>query len=144
MPAYESLSSRYIIPFRSSPQLTSLSQGDRDYRCNWLAIQRMLTRLNLNCYTDHFSPRSLDMTKAQKFTIANSTRSTYGETLEYGKLSFTLIRGAGHCVEGYEARVAFEHFGRVVGHLPVADGRVEGRGADGKWFERNQGGDCNG
>lgn len=84
------------------------------------------------------------MTKAQNFTIANSSRSSYGETVEYGKLSFTLVRGAGHCVDEFEREVAFEHFGRAVGHLPVADGRVEGRGGDGEWFERNRGGNCSG
>ncbi|OMP81760.1 Carboxypeptidase S1-like protein A [Diplodia seriata] len=93
----------------------SLVYGDADYICNWLGGEALSLAAN--------------WTGAERFRDAGYTDlvvdgEAYGETRQYGKLSFTRVWDAGHEVPYFQPAAAFQIFNRTTFSFDIATGEL--------------------
>ncbi|GME33913.1 carboxypeptidase s1 [Neofusicoccum parvum] len=93
----------------------SLVYGDADYICNWLGGEALSLAAN--------------WTGAEEFSTAGYTNlmvdgQAYGETRQYGKLSFTRVWNAGHEVPFFQPAAAFQIFNRTSYGFDIATGEI--------------------
>ncbi|KAF7589545.1 hypothetical protein BBP40_004168 [Aspergillus hancockii] len=94
----------------------SLVYGDADYICNWLggeAISKVANWSGQEAFNNAGYTNLLVEGKA------------YGETRQYGKLSFTRVWDAGHEVPYFQPAAALQIFNRTINGFDVATGQVE-------------------
>ncbi|KAK1725878.1 Alpha/Beta hydrolase protein [Colletotrichum acutatum] len=94
----------------------SLVYGDADYICNWLGGEALSLTANWS--------------GAEKFRDAGYTSLTvdgeaYGETRQYGKLSFTRVWNAGHEIPYFQPAAAFQIFNRTSNRFDIATGQIK-------------------
>ncbi|KAK8137096.1 peptidase S10- serine carboxypeptidase [Apiospora sp. TS-2023a] len=103
----------------------ALIYGDADFICNWVGGEAVSLALNWTNAT------SFAKAGYAPFTIANNSDSnnknkTYGETRQYGGLSFTRVYEAGHIVPYYQPAAGLELFRRVLRNRVLAgDGTIQ-------------------
>ncbi|KAK1671470.1 Alpha/Beta hydrolase protein [Colletotrichum godetiae] len=93
----------------------SLVYGDADYICNWLGGEALSLTANWS--------------GAESFRDAGYTRlmvdgEAYGETRQYGKLSFTRVWNAGHEIPYFQPAAAFQIFNRTSNRFDIATGEI--------------------
>ncbi|KXH49692.1 serine carboxypeptidase [Colletotrichum nymphaeae SA-01] len=93
----------------------SLVYGDADYICNWLGGEALSLTANWS--------------GAEKFRDAGYTSlmvdgEAYGETRQYGKLSFTRVWNAGHEIPYFQPAAAFQIFNRTSNRFDIATGQI--------------------
>ncbi|KAE8141468.1 peptidase S10, serine carboxypeptidase [Aspergillus pseudotamarii] len=96
------------------PVRVSLIYGDADYICNWFGGQAVSLAANYS--------------HAAQFRSAGYTPLTvngieYGETREYGNLSFTRVFEAGHEVPYYQPIASLQLFNRTIFGWDIAQGQ---------------------
>lgn len=94
----------------------SLVYGDADYICNWLGGEALSL--------------AADWPGAEDFRDAGYTEllvdgKAYGETRQFGKLSFTRVWEAGHEVPYFQPAAVFQIFNRTSYGFDIATGEVE-------------------
>ncbi|KAJ4252928.1 hypothetical protein NW762_010834 [Fusarium torreyae] len=93
----------------------ALVYGDADYICNWRGGEALSL--------------AIDWSGAKEFKDAGYTNLTvngkaYGETRQYGKLSFSRVWNAGHEVPYFQPAAAFQIFNRTSNRFDIATGQV--------------------
>ncbi|GAB1191360.1 hypothetical protein APSETT444_000532 [Aspergillus pseudonomiae] len=94
----------------------SLVYGDADYICNWLGGEAI--------------SKVAQWSGQEAFNNAGYTNlvvdgTAYGETRQYGKLSFTRVWEAGHEVPYFQPAAALQIFNRTINGFDIATGEVE-------------------
>ncbi|PTU23793.1 hypothetical protein P175DRAFT_0428594 [Aspergillus ochraceoroseus IBT 24754] len=97
------------------PVRVSLIYGDADYICNWFGGQAVSLAL------EH--PHSSQFRKAG-YTPLLVDGVEYGETREYGNLSFTRVYEAGHEVPYYQPIAALQLFNRTLFGWDIPEGKT--------------------
>lgn len=98
------------------PVRVSLIYGDADYICNWFGGEAVSLAVN---YT-HASKF-----RASGYTPLNVDGVQYGETREYGNLSFTRVYQAGHEVPYYQPIASLQLFNRTLFGWDIAEGTTQ-------------------
>ncbi|KAI8268584.1 hypothetical protein K4K58_004676 [Colletotrichum sp. SAR11_239] len=93
----------------------SLVFGDADYICNWLGGEALSL--------------AAEWSGAENFRDAGYTELTvdgvaYGETRQYGKLSFTRVWNAGHEIPYFQPKASFQIFNRTTNRFDIATGEA--------------------
>ena len=94
----------------------ALVYGDADYTCNWFGGEAVSLALK------HKHRKQFRAAGYQPF-IVNGTE--YGETREYGKLSFTRVYEAGHEVPKYQPVASLQLFNRTLNGWEIPTGNKE-------------------
>ncbi|KAK7408450.1 hypothetical protein QQX98_009377 [Neonectria punicea] len=89
--------------------------GDADYICNWPGGEALSL--------------AADWSGAGEFHDAGYTNlvvegKAYGETRQYGKLSFTRVWNAGHEIPYFQPEASFQIFNRTTNRFDIATGKV--------------------
>ncbi|KAK7418753.1 hypothetical protein QQX98_003771 [Neonectria punicea] len=95
----------------------ALVYGDRDYRCNWLAAEKVSLSMS---YPEAPAFRSSGYTHIE-------TNSSYvgGLVRQHGNVSFSRVFDSGHSVAAYQPETVYRIFKRAIFGRDVATGRVE-------------------
>ncbi|KAB8222658.1 Alpha/Beta hydrolase protein [Aspergillus novoparasiticus] len=94
----------------------SLVYGDADYICNWLggeAISKVAKWSGQEAFNN------------AGYTNLVVDGTAYGETRQFGKLSFTRVWEAGHEVPYFQPAAALQIFNRTINGFDIATGEVE-------------------
>ncbi|OJD33746.1 carboxypeptidase s1 [Diplodia corticola] len=94
----------------------SLVYGDADYICNWLGGEALSLAANWT---------GRDGFHAAGYTNLMVDGKAYGETRQYGKLSFTRVWDAGHEVPYFQPAAAFQMFNRTSLGFDIATGELQ-------------------
>jgi carboxypeptidase C (cathepsin A) len=102
-----------LVELIDSGVRVALVYGDSDYVCNWLGGEALSLATNF-----------LAADKFQKagYTPLIADGKRYGDTREYGQLSFTRVFDAGHMVPFYQPEAALAIFNRTINGLDIATG----------------------
>ncbi|KAK8029646.1 carboxypeptidase protein [Apiospora rasikravindrae] len=103
----------------------ALVYGDADFICNWVGGEAVSLSLKWPNATAFATAGYAPFTVASSGSTSNSSNKTYGETRQYGGLSFTRVYEAGHIVPYYQPAAGLELFRRVLRDRVLAgDGDV--------------------
>ncbi|KAK7959318.1 peptidase S10- serine carboxypeptidase [Apiospora aurea] len=101
----------------------ALVYGDADFICNWAggeAVSLSLKWPNATAFAQAgYAPFTVAASSPNSTAINNKT---YGETRQYGRLSFTRVYEAGHIVPYYQPAASLELFRRVLRGRVLAGG----------------------
>ncbi|KXH69580.1 carboxypeptidase S1 [Colletotrichum salicis] len=94
----------------------SLVYGDADYICNWLGGEALSLTANWS---------GAESFRDAGYTSLMVDGKAYGETRQYGKLSFTRLWNAGHEIPYFQPAAAFQIFNRTSNRFDIATGEIK-------------------
>ncbi|KAK1640698.1 Alpha/Beta hydrolase protein [Colletotrichum phormii] len=94
----------------------SLVYGDADYICNWLGGEALSLTANWS---------GAESFRDAGYTSLMVDGEAYGETRQYGKLSFTRVWNAGHEIPYFQPAAAFQIFNRTSNRFDIATGEIK-------------------